>query len=174
MSYSEQKTFGNLLELSCFNIALLYMSKLYDQDFYGWVQWQEQALARHEVSALDWQNLLEEVQALGRQEYRELVSHLGVLLGHLLKWEYQPDRRSRSWFLTIREQRRAINRHFHRNPSLKSRIVEALADGFESGIDLALRETNLPLRAFPESCPYKFEDIVTENFICDTSQDWEQ
>ena len=110
---------------------------------------------------------------MGRQEYRELVSHLSVLLEHLLKWEYQPDRRSRSWFLTIREQRRAINRHFYRNPSLKSRIVEALEDGFASGVDLALRETNLPLRAFPESCPYEFDDIVTENFICDTSQDWE-
>jgi hypothetical protein len=148
------------------------MSKLYEQDFYGWVLWQEQVLADREVSALDWQNLYEEIQALGRQEYRELVSHLGVLLGHLLKWEYQPERRSRSWFLTIREQRRAIKRYFHRNPSLTSRILEALEDGFEVGVDLALRETNLPLRLFPESCPYQFDDILTESFICDTSQDW--
>ena len=154
------------------HIALLYMSKLYEQDFYGWILRQEEALARHEVSALDWQNLLEEIQALGRQEYRELVSHLSVLLGHLLKWAYQPERRSRSWFLTIREQRRAINRHLYRNPSLKSKIVEAIEDGFEAGVDLALRETNLPLRTFPESCPYKFNEIISDSFICDTSQDW--
>ena len=95
------------------------------------------------------------------------------LLGYLLKWEYQPENRSRSWFLTIREQRRALNRHFHRNPSLKSCIVDALEDGFEAGVDLALRETNLPLRTFPAKCPYNFEEVITDSFICDTSQDWE-
>jgi hypothetical protein len=146
---------------------------LYQQDFYGWTQWQVQALADRQISELDWQNLQEELQALGRQEYRELVSRLSVLLGHLLKWQYQPENRSRSWFLTIREQRRAINRHLHRNPSLKSCIVDALEDGFEAGVDLALRETNLPLRAFPKRCPYEFEEIIVDSFICDTSQDWE-
>ncbi len=144
----------------------------YEKDFYGWIQWQTQVLAKRQVSELDWQNLQEEIEALGRQEYRELVSRLTVLLGHLLKWEYQPENRSRSWFLTIREQRRAINRHFYRNPSLQSRIVDALEDGFEAGVDLALRETNLPLRTFPEQCPYKFEEIMADNFLCDTSQDW--
>lgn len=146
---------------------------LYQQDFYGWTQWQVKVLAQKQISELDWQNLQEEVQALGRQEYRELVSRLTVLLGHLLKWQYQPDRRSRSWFLTIREQRRAINRYLLRSPSLQSRIVDALEDGFEAGVDLALRETDLPLRTFPENCPYKFEDMITDSFLCDTSQDWE-
>ncbi|TYQ25765.1 DUF29 domain-containing protein [Pseudanabaena sp. UWO310] len=145
---------------------------LYQQDFYGWTQWQVQALAQHQLSELDWQNLQEEIQALGRQEYRELVSCLTVLLGHLLKWLYQPERRSRSWFLTIREQRRAINRHLLRNPSLKARIVEAVEDGFEAGVDLALRETDLPLRTFPENCPYEFEELIADSFVCDTSQDW--
>lgn len=147
-------------------------NSLYQQDFYGWTQWQGQSLAQQAVSELDWQNLQEEIKALGRQEYRELVSRLTVLLGHLLKWQYQPNLRSRSWFLTIREQRRAINRHLLRNPSLKSRIVEALEDGFEAGVDLALRETDLPLRTFPEICPYEFEELMAESFVCDTSQDW--
>ena len=65
----------------------------YEQDFYGWTQWQIEVLAKREVSELDWQNLQEELEALGRQEYRELVSSLTVLLGHLLKWEYQPENR---------------------------------------------------------------------------------
>ncbi|MBD2532239.1 DUF29 family protein [Nostoc flagelliforme FACHB-838] len=57
---------------------------------------------------------------------------------------------------------------------------EALLDGFEAGIDLALRETNLPLRAFPEHCPYLFDNAMSttgyayaDNFLCDTRQDWE-
>ena len=149
------------------------VTSLYQQDFYGWTQQQVQALAQKQVSALDWQHLQEEIQSLGRQEYRELVSRLTVLLGHLLKWQYQPEKRSRSWFLTIREQRRAIRRHLHQNPSLKSRVVEALEEGFEAGVDLALRETDLPLRAFPEHCSYEFESIMADSFLCDTSQDWE-
>ena len=148
-------------------------SSLYEQDFYGWTQRQVRALEQKQVSELDWQHLQEEIQSLGRQEYRELVSRLAVLLGHLLKWEFQPERRSRSWFLTIREQRRAIARHLQQNPSLKSRILEALEEGFAVGVDLALRETDLPIRAFPESCPYEWSLIMTDRFLCDTSQDWE-
>ncbi|MFM2064019.1 MAG: hypothetical protein RLZZ507_3690 [Cyanobacteriota bacterium] len=146
---------------------------LYEQDFYGWTQQQANALENKLVLDLDWQHLQEEILALGRHEYRELVSRLGVLIGHLLKWEYQVENRSRSWFLTIREQRRAIHRHLRQNPSLKSRLEEAMLDAFEAGVDLALRETNLPLRTFPVTCPYMFDDIITENFLCDTAQDWE-
>ena len=85
-------------------------TSLHERDFYGWVEEQCAALRDHDSSRLDWAGLREELEALGRQEYRELVSRLGVLLGHLLKWELQPDRRSRSWFCSIREQRRAIER----------------------------------------------------------------
>ncbi|MCH4905721.1 DUF29 family protein [Cylindrospermopsis raciborskii CHAB3438] len=145
----------------------------YEQDFYGWIQWQLRAISQRQVSQLDWENLQTELEGLGRQEYRELVSRLTVLLGHLLKWEYQPENRCRSWFLTIREQRRAIHRHFQRNPTLKSRIPYALEDAFEGGVDLALRETNLPLRTFPQVCPYQFEQAISHGFMCDTSQDWQ-
>ncbi|MBE9194143.1 DUF29 domain-containing protein [Synechocystis sp. LEGE 06083] len=147
-------------------------SGLYEQDFYAWTQSQAQALNNQQPSLLDWQHLKEEIEALGRQQYRELVSRLAVLLGHLLKWELQPEQRSRSWFLTIREQRRAIRRHLLQNPSLKSRLPQALEDGFEAGMDLALRETNLPIRVFPEVCPYPLARVLQENFLCDTSQDW--
>jgi hypothetical protein len=145
---------------------------LYESDFYGWTELQANVLANRQVEALDWQNLREEVISLGKQEYRELVSRLTVLVGHLLKWEYQPDKRSRSWFLTIREQRRAIRRHLQGNPSLKSRIPTALSDAFEAGVDLALRDTDLPIRTFPSHCLFTFEDIMADHFLCDTSQDW--
>ncbi|MCA2643831.1 MULTISPECIES: DUF29 domain-containing protein [unclassified Microcystis] len=147
-------------------------NSLYESDFYGWTELQAKALANRQVEALDWQNLREEIISLGKQEYRELVSRLTVLVGHLLKWEYQPDKRSRSWFLTIREQRRAIRRHLEGNPSLKSRIPTALSDAFEAGVDLALRETDLPIRTFPSHCSFTFEDIMADHFLCDTSQDW--
>jgi len=146
---------------------------LYEQDFYDWTQQQAKALEQRQVLLLDWQHLEEEIQALGRQEYRELVSRLSVLIGHLLKWQYQPEQRSRSWLLTVREQRRAIRRHLQQNPSLANRLPEATVDGYEAGVDLALRETNLPLRTFPEVCPYEVDDLLADTFLCDTSQEWE-
>jgi hypothetical protein len=148
-------------------------TSLSQTDFYGWTQQQEQALAHRPVSSLDWEHLREEVDSWGRQEYREWVSRLIVLLGHLLQWEYQPQKRSRIWFLTIQEQWRAIRRHLRQNPSLKSQIPQALADGSESGVDLALRETDLPLRSFPPDCPYDFEQVMMDYFLCDTTQDGE-
>lgn len=146
---------------------------LYHNDFYAWTQWQLKALSSKAVSELDWENLQKEIETLGKQEYRELASRLTVLVGHLLKWEYQPEGRCRSWFLTIREQRRAIRRHLRNNPSLSAVIEDALEDGFEGGVDLALRETLLPLRVFPQKCPYTFDQIQNDHFLCDTTGDWE-
>ncbi len=140
-------------------------ASLYETDFYGWVQWQAQVLANRAIAKLDWQNLQKEIESLGKQEYRELVSRLTLLVGHLLKWEYQPQGRCRSWFLTIREERRAIRRHLSRNPSLKSAVLAALEDAFEAGVDLALRETLLPLRFFPRDNPYTFEQLLSDQFL---------
>ena len=145
---------------------------LHDHDFYGWVAQQCAALRERDASQLDWSGLEEELEALGRQEYRELVSRLAVLIGHLLKWDLQPERRSRSWFLSIREQRRAISRLLAQNPSLLPRASEALGDGFEGGIDLVLRDTNLSLRALPERCPWSLDHCLDPATLCDTRGDW--
>lgn len=147
-------------------------TSLHDRDFYGWVQQQCDALRAHDPSRLDWDWLQEELEALGRQEYRELVSRLAVLLGHLLKWQLQPHRRSRSWFLSIREQRRAIARLMAQNPSLRSRLDEALEDGFQGGIDLVLRDTDLALRALPSASPWSLEKALDPAVLCDTRGDW--
>ena len=147
-------------------------SSLHHRDFYGWVTQQCAALQDHDSSRLDWDGLKEELEALGRQEYRELVSRLGVLLGHLLKWELQPERRSRSWFLSVREQRRAITRLLEQNPSLRSRLEEALEDGFQAGVDLVLRETELALRTLPQSSPWSLAQALDPQTLCDTRGDW--
>jgi hypothetical protein len=146
----------------------------YEKDFYGWVEQQSAALRDRDGSRLDWQHLREEIEALGRQEVQELVSRLAMLLGHLLKWTYQPDQRSRSWFLSIREQRRAIRRLLEQNPSLSPKLNDALADGYEGGIDLALRDTALPLRQFPSECPWTPTQTLDPREVFDTSGDWSE
>ncbi|NJM46678.1 MAG: DUF29 domain-containing protein [Alkalinema sp. RU_4_3] len=93
--------------------------KQYDRDFYAWTQEMVVALRSGNWAALDIENLVEEVEALGRRERQELENRLAVLLGHLLKWDYQPEQRSNSWRATVREQRRRIDKLLRENLSLK-------------------------------------------------------
>lgn len=87
-----------------------------------------------------------------------------MLIGHLLKWQYQPQRRSRSWLATIRLQRRETIKLLVDNFSLKSYLPEALQSAYENGKDLAMGETNLTLKTFPSECGYSFEQIVDNEF----------
>ena len=147
---------------------------LHDRDFYGWVAQQCKALQNRDSQQLDWDWLKEELEALGRQEYRELVSWLAVLLGHLLKWDLQPQCRSRSWFLSIREQRRAIERLLSQNSSLRSNADAAMVDGYESAIDLVLRDTDLALRSLPSQSPWTLAQALDATTLCDTRGDWNE
>ncbi|TVQ09377.1 MAG: DUF29 domain-containing protein [Leptolyngbya sp. DLM2.Bin27] len=132
---------------------------LYDQDFYAWAQRQAELLRAGQLGELDIENLIEEIESLGRQERQELRNQLGVLLGHLLKWHYQPEARSKSWVYTIREQRRKIQRHLKENPSLKPYLSEAIVIGYEDGLDLVGRETPLDPQQLPQSCPFSETEI---------------
>ena len=87
--------------------------------------------ARHlregRFEALDCDNLAEEIESLGREQFNKLVSALRVLMAHMLKWDHQPPLRSRSWVLSIEEQRLEIADVLADNPGLKPRIDEAIA-----------------------------------------------
>ncbi|NEQ25890.1 MAG: DUF29 domain-containing protein [Microcoleus sp. SIO2G3] len=137
---------------------------LYDTDFYAWAQEQAKLLRHHQWSQLDLPNLIEEIESLGKQQRAELRNRLKVLIGHLLKWEYQVERRSRSWLMTIRVQRRDTQELLEENPRLKPYLEEALQRIYESGRDFAVGETNLPLKTFPENCPYRLEEILSDRF----------
>lgn len=77
-----------------------------------------------------------------------------MLLGHLLKWHYQPEARSKRWRATIREQRQEIQRHLKENPSLKPYLREAIEVGYEKGLNLVDRETPLDPNQLPQTCPF--------------------
>ncbi|HZZ68796.1 MAG TPA: DUF29 domain-containing protein [Phenylobacterium sp.] len=138
------------------------MTKLYDRDFFGWTQDQADALRRRSVNELDWENLLEEVEGIGKQARGELRSHLIVLLAHLLKWRLQPERRSRSWMFTILEQRREAERMVDENPSLKPELPEILADAYKTARLRAAREPRLTIKRFPAENPFTWEMAMTE------------
>jgi hypothetical protein len=126
---------------------------LYEADFYAWTQAQAALLRERQWSHLDLPNLIEEIESLGKRERQELENRLAILMGHLLKWEYQPQHRSRSWLATLRVQRRDSVRLITHNPSLKPYLKEAVAYAFNNARDLAMGETNLPEQTFPTECP---------------------
>lgn len=141
------------------------MANLYETDFYAWTQQQAKLLKTQAWDELDTANLIEEIESLGRKERQELRNRLGILLGHLLKWHYQPHRRSNSWLATINQQRREIQILLIENPSLKPYLVEAMELAYQSGVDLAVRETNLPYETFPSTCTYMLEQVLNAQFL---------
>ena len=135
---------------------------LYDQDFYAWTQQQVELLKTGQWKQVDIENLIEEIESLGKQQRQELRNRLGVLLGHLLKWRYQPEDRSKSWFYTIQEQRQKIQDHLEENPSLKPYLPEAISKAYRYGLTLVGKETPLDPKQLPQVCPFSEFEIFDE------------
>ena len=142
-------------------------SNLYETDFYAWTLEQSKLLKEGDFKHLDIPNLVEEIESLGKQQRQELRNRLGVLIGHLLKWDYQPDKRSKSWRVTIQIQRREIEDLLDDNPSLKPYLSEAIAKGYQAGVDLVRLETPLDYEDLPKTCPYTSEQLFDPNFPAD-------
>ncbi len=136
----------------------------YERDFYSWLMEQARHLREGRVDALDRDNLAEEIESLGREQFNKLVSALRVLMAHMLKWDHQPSLRSRSWVLTIEEQRIEIADVLSDNPGLKARIAEAITRAYRRARIEAARETGLDEAQFPATCPYSFDDVTTRSF----------
>jgi hypothetical protein len=136
----------------------------YERDFYSWLMEQARLLREGRFDALDRDNLAEEIESLGREQFNKLVSALRVAMLHMLKWDHQPSLRSRSWVLSIEEQRLEIADVLTDNPGLKPRIGEAMARAYRRARIEAARETGLAEAVFPTECPYVFDDIIKRNF----------
>ncbi|VXD21408.1 conserved hypothetical protein [Planktothrix serta PCC 8927] len=141
------------------------MTNLYETDFLSWIEDQVNLLKTQQWQQLDTLNLIEEIEALGRKERQELRNRLGILLGDLLKWQFQPDQRTNSWLGTIREQRVQIKFLLQDSPSLKPYLNQILPDAYELGLALAIRETKLGEQIFPEVCPYTLEQTLDPQFL---------
>ena len=131
-----------------------------EADLYSWALRQAELLRAGRLSEIDAAAIAEEIDDVGEEQYHRLENALRVLMQHVLKWEYQPEARSRSWTITIRERRRRASRQLRRNPGLKARLNEALLDAYEDARDEAARERGLPTRTFPIASPFAFSDLM--------------
>ncbi len=142
---------------------------LYGRDFYAWTTEQAELLRAGRLSDADIQNIAEEIESLGKREKRELASRLTVLVLHLLKWRYQPVLRSRTWRLTLEEQRNQFEDHLADNPSLKSGIGGTIQTAYRDAVLRAARETGFERDAFPFVCPWSIDQLVDRNFYPDVT-----
>lgn len=139
----------------------------YEADLYAWAMRQAEHLRAGNLGALDLQHLAEEIESVGKSEFGALVSNLAVVLQHMLKWDYQPGKRTRSWALSIDEHRVRVRLILRDNPSLKARVGDAVKDAYELAVRRAARETRLRLDGLPATCPYPLADILDRPFPTD-------
>ena len=141
-------------------------TELYDQDFYAWTQQQAALLRDQKTQALDFANLAEEIESLGRSDKRELGNRLRILVLHLLKWRYQPDGHagSHSWEDTIWDQRTQLLLLLEESTSLQRELPARLARHYPLARRDAARETRLPLATFPVTCPWTVEQVLDDDF----------
>ncbi|MBW4612473.1 MAG: DUF29 domain-containing protein [Desmonostoc vinosum HA7617-LM4] len=144
------------------NAQSVNTQNLYEQDFYLWTQTIVQQLKANNLTEIDIANLIEEIESMGRSEKRELKSRLIILLMHLLKWQYQPEKHSESWRSTITEQRICIEILLEDSPSLKSLITEVFEDCYRKACLKASDETGIKLSFFPKESPFTLEETLND------------
>lgn len=143
------------------------LSILYEQDYYLWLEATAKLLREGQLSALDAVNLLAEIEDMGRSEKRAVYSNLKILLMHLLKYKYQPEKRSNSWMASIVEHRQRLKKAFKESPSLKPYLTEIFNECYQDARELAAAETGLGIDAFPVEPLLTSEATLNSDYLPD-------
>jgi hypothetical protein len=142
----------------------------YGMDFCAWSADQARRLRDLKPAGLDWENLAEEIESLGKSDRRAVGSALKVVLEHLLKWRFQPAKRSPSWSDSIEEHRDRISRILEDSPSLASLPAELLEREHKKARRKVLRDTGLSARSVPIACPFTADQILDPDFWPDAEE----
>ena|SRR5699024_3011574 len=141
-----------------------------NEDYYAWTQETVEKLRQGKLAEVNMEALIEELEEMASSDRNEVENRLIVLLMHLLKWQYQPERRSRSWQLTIKEQRQRIARRLMKSPSLKPKLKETIQEVYSSAVTIAARETDLDEDTFPatfEQTGWRWEQVLDMAYLPD-------
>jgi Domain of unknown function DUF29 len=141
------------------------MNETYLTDFKSWIDQTTQLLRDRRWQDIDVAHLIEEIQDLGKSEQRAIASQLTRLLLHLLKWQYQPQRRSDSWLDSITDARTQIELAIEDSPSLKNYPEVHLNESYKRARRQAVKQTNLQALTFPEECSYALSQVLDEGWL---------
>lgn len=143
------------------SVAFTKLGLLYERDETAWLEAMAALAAEGRYAELDYPNLSEYLADMAKRDRREVFSRLVVLLTHLLKWEYQPERRGGSWRGTIREQRREL-RQLLESGTLRNHAATVLADAYAESRRQAADEAELDLGTFPVANPWSLDEALGE------------
>jgi hypothetical protein len=142
---------------------MIAVKTLYETDFNLWLEETALLIKEGKLDRLDIENLLEEIEGMSRREKDAVESNLIRVLQHLLKWKYQPQKRSPSWAYTIIEHSRRLKKAFKNSPSLNRHFNDVFDECYAAACQAASVETQLPLVTFPQSCPFSQSDVLDIN-----------
>jgi len=137
----------------------------YEDDFVVWLDAQAGFLQDGRLELLDKDHLIDELTAMANRHRDKVQSRMEVLLAHLLKCQFQPDHKTRSWESTLLEQRHKIKRLIAHSPSLRHVVAEKMDYCYQYARRMAATETGLPLDHFPPHSPYSAEQMLDEDFL---------
>lgn len=137
---------------------------LYEEDFFAWVNHNINLIKNDKKSKVDFNNLLQELTWMSKKERKALRTRLIILMAHMLKWDFQPNYRCRSWYLTIKEQRLSLKEIIQESPSLHQEISKIIIEEFERVVALAMEETRLRRDSFPHEPIYSEEDVFEKPY----------
>jgi Domain of unknown function DUF29 len=140
---------------------------LYERDFHLWIEQQAALLREGRVDELDVANLLEEIESMGRSDKKAIKSNLVIVLLHLLKYEFKPKRRSRSWLDSILEHRLRLRDDLKESPSLRGHLEAVFPDAYADARARAMAQTGLSGRTLPRTSPYSLEQALDPEFLPD-------
>jgi len=137
----------------------------YNRDFYAWAIHNASLLREGKLSEIDIDNIAEEIESMGKSEKRELISRMAILIAHLLKWQLQPMRQSRSWKCAIEEQRFELSELLAESPSLKNELEKNLAHAYKRSLLIVEKETGMAKKVLPKTCPFSLKQIFNQKFF---------
>ena len=138
------------------------LADLYHEDETAWLDAMSELLRLGSYSALDHEHLQEFLEDMAKSERREVTSRILILLMHILKWEYKPEMRSRSWKLSILHQGFELREHVGKGV-LRRHADDVLDQTYQQAVKMAMTETGKFRADFPIQCPFSFDEILAYN-----------
>ena len=138
------------------------LARLYENDETGWLEQMSKLINERRYGELDYRHLGEFLLDMAKRDRREVLHRITTLLTHLLKWDYQPRKRSRSWRMTILTQRHELQ-DLLESRTLENHALEIMPKAYARAIKEAAAETGLADHRFPKDCPYTLDDLLSED-----------
>ena len=153
------------------------LKSLYEKDFYKWITENVQLLKNKDFDLVDWENVIEELESMGRSELSSAISFMTVVLEHLYKYEHFRDNNTmgNGWIKSILNSRYRLIKIFDKNPSLEKKAEESIQEAWEDSIKKMITWFKYPEnhhlakryfgrlpteQDFPKICPYTFQQIL--------------